>query len=67
MNVAVLKVWRIQSLIQVPEPTSYHIKRVSGIVGKLLQDQKSLLPKGAVDQARSELLRVAVQQGRACK
>src|SRR5215813_13957924 len=36
------------SLVQVPEPTSYHIKRVSGIVGKLLQDQKSLLPKGAV-------------------
>jgi hypothetical protein len=55
------------SLVQVPEPTSYHIKRVSGIVGKLVQDQKSLLPKGAVDQARSELLRVAVQQGRACK
>ena len=53
--------------IQIPEPTSYHIKRVSGIVGKLLQDQKSLLPKGAVDPARSELLRVAVQQGRACK
>jgi hypothetical protein len=55
------------SLVQVPEPTSYHIKRVSGIVGKLVQDQKSLLPKGAVDQARSELLRAAVQQGRACK
>ena len=53
--------------VQVPEPASYHIKRVSGIVGKLVQDQKSLLPKGAVDQARSELLRVAVQQGRACK
>ena len=53
--------------IQVPEPTSYHIKRVAGIVGKLVQDQKGLLPKGAVDQARSELLRVAVQQGRACK
>jgi hypothetical protein len=53
--------------VQVPEPTPYHIKRVSGIVGKLLQDQKSLLPKGAVDQARAELLRVAVQQGRACK
>jgi hypothetical protein len=53
--------------IQVPEPTSYHIKRVSGIVGKLVQDQKSLLPKGATDQARSELLRVAGQQGRACK
>jgi hypothetical protein len=55
------------SPIQVPEPTSYHIKRVSGIIGKLLQDQKSLLPKGAVDQARSELLRTAVQQGRVCK
>jgi hypothetical protein len=53
--------------VQVPEPTPYHIKRVSGIVGKLLQDQKSLLPKGAVDQARSELLRTAVQQGRVCK
>ena len=53
--------------IQVPEPTTYHIKRVSGIVGKLVQDQKSLLPKGAVEQARSELLRVAVQQGRVCK
>jgi hypothetical protein len=53
--------------MQVPEPTPYHIKRVSGIVGKMLQDQKSLLPKGAVDQARSELLRAAVQQGRACK
>jgi hypothetical protein len=53
--------------IQVPEPTSYHIKRVAGIVGKLVQDQKSLLPKGAVDQARSELLRVAVQQGRVCR
>lgn len=55
------------SLVQVPEPTSYHIKRVSGIVGKLVQDQKSLLPKGAVDQARAEMLRAAVQQGRACK
>jgi hypothetical protein len=53
--------------IQVPEPTSYHIKRVAGIVGKLVQDQKSLLPRGAVEQARSELLRVAVQQGRTCK
>jgi len=53
--------------MQVPEPAPYHIGRVSGIVGKMLQDQKSLLPKGAVDQARSELLRVAVQQGRACK
>ena len=53
--------------IQVPEPTSYHVKRVAGIVSKLLQDQKSLLPKGTVDQARSELLRVAVQQGRVCK
>ena len=53
--------------IQVPEPAAYHIKRVSGIVGKLVQDQKGLLPKGAVDQARSELLRVAVQQGRVCK
>jgi hypothetical protein len=53
--------------IQVPEPTPYHIKRVAGIVGKLVQDQKNLLPKGAVDQARSELLRVAVQQGRVCK
>jgi len=53
-------------LIQIPEPTPYHIKRVSGIVGKLVQDQKSLLPKGAVEQARSELLRVAVQQGRVC-
>jgi hypothetical protein len=53
--------------IQIPEPTPYHIKRVAGIVGKLMQDQKSLLPKGAVDQARVELLRVAVQQGRACK
>jgi len=55
------------SLVQVPEPTSYHIKRVSGIVGKLVQDQKSLLPKGAVEQARSDMLRVAGQQGRACK
>jgi hypothetical protein len=53
--------------IQLPEPTPYHINRVSGIVGKLMQDQKSLLPKGAVDQARIELLRVAVQQGRVCK
>jgi len=53
--------------MQVPEPTSYHIKRVSGIVGKLVQDQKSLLPKAVADQARSELLRVAVQQGRVCK
>ena len=53
--------------IEIPEPTPYHIKRVSGIVGKLMQDQKSLLPKGAVDQARIELLRVAVQQGRVCK
>jgi hypothetical protein len=53
--------------MQVPEPTTYHIKRVSGIVGKMLQDQKSVLPKGAVDQARSELLRVAVQQGRTCR
>ena len=53
--------------IQVPEPTPYHIKRVAGIVGKLVQDQKNLLPKGAVDQARSELLLTAVQQGRACK
>jgi len=53
--------------IQVPEPTSYHIKRVAGVVGKMLQDHKSLLPKGAVDQARSELLRAAVQQGRVCK
>jgi len=53
--------------IQVPEPTAYHIKRVAGIVGKMVQDQKSLLPKGAVDQAHSELLRVAVQQGRVCK
>jgi hypothetical protein len=53
--------------IQIPEPTPYHIKRVAGIVGKLMQDQKSLLPKGAVDQARVELLRVAVQQGRVCK
>ena len=55
------------SLVQVPEPTSYHIKRVSGIVGKLVQDQKGLLPKGAVEQARSDMLRVAGQQGRACK
>jgi len=53
--------------IQVPEPTAYHIKRVAGIVGKLVQDQKSLLPKAVADQARSELLRVAVQQGRVCK
>jgi hypothetical protein len=53
--------------IQIPEPTSYHVKRVAGIVSKLLQDQKNLLPKGAVEPARSELLRVAVQQGRACK
>jgi hypothetical protein len=53
--------------VQVPEPMSYHIKRVTGIVAKLVQDQKSLLPKGAVDQARAELLRAAVQQGRACK
>jgi hypothetical protein len=53
--------------IQIPEPTPYHIKRVAGIVGKLMQDQKSLLPKGAVEQARIELLRVAVQQGRVCK
>ena len=53
--------------ITVPEPTTYHIKRVSGIVSKLLQDEKSFLPRGAVDQARSELLRVAVQQGHVCK
>ena len=54
-------------MIQVPEPTAYHIKRVAGIVGKLVQDQKGLLPKGAVEPARAELLRVAVQQGRVCK
>ena len=53
--------------IQVPEPTEYHIKRVGGIVGKLVQDQKSLLPRGVVEPARSELMRVALQQGRACQ
>jgi len=53
--------------IQVPEPTEYHIKRVGGIVGKLVQDQKSLLPRGAVEPARSELMRVALQEGRACQ
>jgi hypothetical protein len=53
--------------IQIPEPTTYHIRRVTGIVNKMVQDQKNLLPRGAVEQARSELLRVAVQQGHTCK
>jgi len=53
--------------IQVPEATTYHINRVLGVVNKLIQDQKSLLPKGSVDQARAELLRAAAQQGRVCK
>ena len=52
---------------QVPEPTSYHVNRVAGIVRKMVQDQKNLLPKSTVDQASSELLRAAVQQGRVCK
>jgi hypothetical protein len=53
--------------LTVPEPTAYHTKRVAGIVSKMVQDEKSFLPRGAVDQARSELLRVAVQQGHVCK
>jgi hypothetical protein len=53
--------------ITVPEPTAYHIKRVLGIVNKMVQDQKSLLPKGAVDQARAELLRAVVEEGRSCQ
>jgi len=53
--------------IQVPEPTTYHINRILGVVNKMIQDQKSLLPKGSVEQARAELLRAVVQQGRACK
>jgi hypothetical protein len=53
--------------IQVPEATTYHINRVLGVVNKMIQDQKSLLPKGSVDQARVELLRVVAQQGRICK
>ena len=52
---------------QLPEPTTYHINRVTGIVDKMVRDQKNLLPRGAVEQARSELLRVAVQQGHTCK
>jgi hypothetical protein len=53
--------------LQLPEPTAYHIGRVTGIVDKMVRDQKNLLPRGAVEQARSELLRVAVQQGHTCK
>jgi hypothetical protein len=52
--------------LQLPEPTTYHINRVTGIVDKMVRDQKNLLPRGAVEQARSELLRVAVQQGHTC-
>jgi len=53
--------------LQLPEPTTYHINRVTGIVDKMVRDQKNLLPRGAVEQARSELLRVAVQHGHTCK
>ena len=67
MHVAVFTVWRIQSQSRSRSPATYHIKRVTGVVGKLLRDQKSLLPRGAVEQARSELLRVALQQGHTCK
>ena len=53
--------------ITIPEPTAYHINRMLGIVGKMVQDQKSLLPRGAVEQARVELLRAVVEEGRLCK
>jgi hypothetical protein len=53
--------------LQIPEPTTYHINRVTGIVDKMVRDQKNLLPRGAVEQARSDLLRVAIQQGHTCK
>ena len=53
--------------LQIPGPTTYHVGRVTGIVDKMVRDQKNLLPRGAVEQARSELLRVAVQQGHTCK
>ena len=53
--------------LQLPEPTTYHIRRVTGIVDKMVRDQKNLLPRGAVEQARSELLRMAVQQGHTCQ
>jgi hypothetical protein len=53
--------------ITIPEPTAYHINRMLGIVGKMVQDQKSLLPRGAVEQARAELLRAVVEEGRLCK
>lgn len=53
--------------ITVPEPTAYHNNRMLGIVSKMVQDQKSLLPKGAVEQAREELLRAVVEEGRMCK
>ena len=51
----------------VPEPTEYHVKRVSGVVSKMVQDQKNLLPKGAMEQTRAEPLRTAGLQGRGCK
>jgi hypothetical protein len=53
--------------LQIPEPATYHINRVTGVVDKMVRDQKNLLPRGAVEQARSELLRAAVQQGHTCK
>jgi hypothetical protein len=53
--------------LQIPEPATYHINRVTGIVDKMVRDQKNLLPRGAVEQARSELLRAAAQQGHTCK
>jgi hypothetical protein len=53
--------------ITVPESTTYHVNRVLGVVSKMVQDQKNLLPKGSVEQARTELLRTASLQGRGCK
>ena len=52
---------------QIPEPATYHINRMTGVVDKMVRDQKNLLPRSAVEQARSELLRAAVQQGHTCK
>ena len=53
--------------ITVPEPTAYHSNRILGIVGKMVQDQKSSLPRGVVEQAREELLRAVVEEGRMCQ
>jgi len=53
--------------ITIPEPTAYHTNRMLGIVGKMVQEKKSLLPRGVVEQARAELLRAVVEEGRLCK